>query len=145
MIPLFDDNGNLPAGIHDATIEEVGDRFAINSTRTKLFEASLEVLTLLRNSNCPEVYPNGSFSTTKENPGDYDLCYEPTGLTPTQELLEFFLGSDARKARFLGDIFPRMPHPPYHYDYVQDWQTDTRQDDVVKGIIRINLRPEADD
>jgi hypothetical protein len=61
---------------------------------------------------------------------------------PTPELHEFFRTRESRKELYMGDIFPRMPQPPFHFDHVTDWQTDTRQDGVVKGIIRIGLRPE---
>jgi Family of unknown function (DUF6932) len=27
MIPSFDQNGNLPEGIHDCTVDEAGERF----------------------------------------------------------------------------------------------------------------------
>ncbi|HEY9793186.1 MAG TPA: hypothetical protein V6D22_22485 [Candidatus Obscuribacterales bacterium] len=139
-IPGFDSNGNLPPGIHDATIEQIKARFARNAHRNRLFSGLVEVLEILRDCNCLEVYLNGSFITEKEMPGDYDLCYEPLGIQATAEFRRFLENKETRKERYLGDIFVRMPEPPFCIDHVADWQTDTRQDDVGKGIIRIRLR-----
>lgn len=145
VIPEFDEKGNLPEGVHDATVEEVRARFAYNPTRQKLFDAFLEVLEILQSCKSPEVHLDGSFITTKEEPSDYDMCWESTGVEPTDELREFLELREQRKERYLGDIFLRIPQPPYFYDHVEHWQSDSRQDDVVKGIIRINLGGEVND
>lgn len=140
VIPEFDENGNLPEGVHDATVEEVGARFAYNPPRQRLFDAFLEVMDILNECNSPEVHLDGSFITTKETPSDYDMCWESTGVEQTDRLREFLELRELRKERYLGDIFIRMPQPPYFYDHVEHWQSDSRQDDAVKGIIRIRLR-----
>ncbi|MDP3507581.1 MAG: hypothetical protein Q8T09_06290 [Candidatus Melainabacteria bacterium] len=143
MIPESEKNGNLPPGIFEATIEEVEDRFSINFQRKKLFGLLLEVLAIFRNCGCPEVYLDGSYITNKDEPEDYDLCYEPTGINATSEFYEFLKNKDRRKERYGGDIFPRMPEPPYHYDHVVHWQIDGRNDDAAKGILKILLRSET--
>jgi hypothetical protein len=145
VIPAFDENGNLPPGIHVATITEVETRFANNNYRKRLFQGLLRVLEILRDCNCPEVHLNGSYITTKSEPGDYDLCYEPAGMKATEEFKQFLLTRETRKAEHLGDIFPRMPQPPYEMDHVEDWQTDRDRDGEVKGIVRIILRHTAND
>jgi hypothetical protein len=142
VVPKFDRNGNLPPGVHDATIAEIEKLFATNAQRAMLFEGLVKVLDLLRGCNCKEVYLDGSFITDKSEPNDYDLCYEPTGINPTKAFKNFLLARDRRKERYLGDIFARMPQPPYELDHVEHWQTD--QDGNIKGIIRIKLR-HADD
>jgi hypothetical protein len=134
----FDKNGNLPPGIHIATIQEVEAHFTHNIQRKKLFKALLKVLEILQGCNCREVYLNGSFITVKSEPGDYDLCYEPTGIKGTPEFKQFLEKREMRKKEYLGDIFPRMPQPPYEADHVEDWQTDRNGE--VKGIIRIILK-----
>lgn len=121
---------------------DVQTRFAYNRKRRKLFQALEKVISILRECQCPEVFLDGSFITKKEEPGDYDLCYEPTGIVATDNLRTFFITRETRKEEYLGDIFVRMPQPPYFVDYVESWQTDKRQDDVRKGILRIDLRLE---
>ena len=140
VIPEFDLNGNLPEGVHDASIEEVRTRFAYNPTRQRLFEAFLEVMDILHECKSPEVHLDGSFITTKEEPSDYDMCWESTGVEPTDRLRALLELREQRKEWYLGDIFLRMPQPPYFYDDVEHWQSDSRQEDDVKGIIRIRLR-----
>lgn len=144
VIPEFDEMGNLPPGVHNATLEEVQIRFAITSHRQSLFEALSKVIDILRNANCSEVYLNGSYITHKAEPGDYDLVYEPAGMAETDDwgaLLR--LEMDERKKLHYGDIFIHMPSPPAFMNYITFWQTD--RDDNPKGIIRIELRREAND
>lgn len=145
MIPNYDKHGNLPPGIWDATIEEARDRFANKSARRALlFEALGEVLKILSNANCTEIYLNGSFITDTEEPGDYDLCYDPTGMKATDRWREFLkLTMDERKKRHLGDIFINWPQPPFFTSHVDLWQTD--RDNNLKGIIRIKLEKETSD
>lgn len=144
MIPEFDKHGNLKPGIWNATIAEVEERFAQTPLRRRLFEALLVVVEILTAAKCPAAYLDGSFITTASEPGDYDLCYESTGMVPTEEWRLFLkLTADERKKEHLGDIFVRMQVPPFFTDHVELWQSD--RDGNVKGIIRIELRQQSDD
>jgi hypothetical protein len=63
----------------------------------------------LRDAGCKRVYLNGSFVTSKDEPGDFDACWDPTGvdferIEPT--LLEFENARAAQKARYGGELFP---------------------------------------
>lgn len=140
VIPPFDTHGNLPPGVHPATLVDVEHRFAHNCKRRLLFAGLARVVAILREANCPEIYLDGSFITSKEEPGDFDLCFEPTGVTPTDDLFVLLNNKTDRKGEYLGDIFVRMPQPPYFFDHVQIWQVDGRNDDAAKGILRIRLR-----
>ncbi len=144
MIPAFDSCGNLPAGIHDATMGEIETRFAINEKRKELFNALKAVISILDECNCPEVYLDGSFITKKAEPGDYDLCYEPEGIIATDRFRQFLKDHRSNREKYLGDIFVHLPEPPYHINLIKYWQTDTRQDDQIKGILRIDLRLQDD-
>lgn len=145
VLPEFNRDGNLLSGIHQATMAEVKARFARNKRRMQLFEALEEVISILKECNCPEVYLDGSFITQKEEPGDYDLCYEPTGIKATDRFFMFLSEHKQNKGKYLGDIFPHMPEPPYHVNLIEFWQTDTRNNDSLKGIVKIDLRQEKDD
>jgi hypothetical protein len=134
----------MPPGIHTVTLAEVKDKFAYNAKRIALFAGLNRVVGILSEAKCPEVFLDGSYITQKEEPGDYDLCFEPTGLQPTEPLRALLAAKENRKAEYLGDIFARLPEPPYHHDHVTDWQKDGRNDDVIKGILRINLRVQDD-
>jgi hypothetical protein len=130
----------MPPGIHTVTLAEVEAKFAHNVKRKYLFVGLARVVGILIEANCPEVFLDGSYITKKEEPGDYDLCFEPTGLQPTELLRVLLSSKENRKAEYLGDIFTRLPVPPYYHDHVAEWQRDGRNDDVVKGILRIDLR-----
>lgn len=105
MIPSFDWNGNLPPGIHQATLSEIENRFAGNATRKRLFEALSKVVNMFQECQCQGLYLDGSFITNKQEPNDYDLCWEPTGIEPKAELKEFLMQRENRKELHLGDIF----------------------------------------
>lgn len=72
VIPQFDADGNLPPGIHKATLEEIEARFggsAIRKAQRKGLRLALEDL---RRAGCSTVYLDGSFVTDKINPRDFD-------------------------------------------------------------------------
>ena len=135
MIPSFNGDGNLPPDIHQATVEEIGERFAHNPHRMRLFSGLLKVVSILKECECREVYLNGSFVTNEPFPNDYDLCWEPTGIVPTPELKAFLKDVTGRKVRYLGDIFIRLPQAPFYVDHVIDWQKD--RDGKRKGLVKI--------
>jgi hypothetical protein len=117
---------------------QIKKRFAYNFRRRFLFQGLTNVLRILEQANCKKVFLNGSFITRKEEPGDYDLCWEPIGVLPTPELRSLLvMTSSERRLKFGGDILMRLPQPPFQIDYVDYWQTDVQ--DNLKGIIRIDL------
>ena len=79
MIPAFDEHGNLPAGIHGATWQEVQETLGFSERRVWLLEQIYKALTNLKGAGCQTAYLDGSFASSKENPGDIDVCYEPRG------------------------------------------------------------------
>lgn len=138
MIPAFDENKNLPLGNYVCTMDEIEARFANNEHRRRLFNQLLRVIDILTEACCREVYLDGSFITAEPRPNDFDLCYEPTGLQPTESFRPLLaLDFETRHALYGGDIFPRMPEPPFSSDHVRLWQIDKNGD--AKGIIRILL------
>lgn len=89
MIPQFNDQGNLPPGIHWASFEEVGERFGTSEKRRFLLEGLHSALLALQKAGCETVYLNGSFVTSKENPADYDGCWDVDSVS--LELLDLVL------------------------------------------------------
>jgi hypothetical protein len=107
VIPPFQPNGHLPDGIHSATWTEVRERFGWNQRRQNLLAGLEQALQDLRKAGCKTVYLNGSFVTDKNEPGDFDACWDPTdvnfdALEPT--LLEFENARAAQKARYGGPV-----------------------------------------
>ena len=73
--PVFDDNGDLPVGIHQATINEVVRHFGAGSRQRHLVGQRLErIFTLaISTGQVARFIVFGSFVTTKPEPGDVDI------------------------------------------------------------------------
>lgn len=130
----------LPAGIHKATIAEIKAKFVYNPKRTLLFSGLMNGIQELRNAGCGQMYLNGSFVTSKPNPGDYDVCWNPINvkamlLDPV--LLEFDNERKAQKAKFYGEYFPTTHiELKSGHTFLEFFQTD-KDTGQPKGIIEI--------
>lgn len=141
-IPPFSDSGNLPEGVHDANWDEIVDRFGTTERRRELLEGLLRVLGSLRDAGCRRSYLDGSFVTAKEEPGDFDACWEAAGvdaglLDPV--LLQFANARAAQKERFGGELFPaEAVADPDGTRFIDYFQRDKLTGDA-KGIVTIDL------
>lgn len=141
-IPPFTDSGNLPEGIHDATWDEIVERFGTNERRRELLEGLQRALDSLRAAGCRRAYVDGSFVTANEEPNDFDACWETAGVDPDlldPVLLTFANRREAQKAAFGGELFPAEsaadPHGTRFLEYFQqDRLTGER-----KGIVALDL------
>lgn len=142
MIPPFDERGNLPPGIHNATWSEVEVRFGHSPKRRFLLVGLRDALTTLQRAGCHTAYLNGSFTTAKEEPGDFDVGWEPAGvdleiLDP--RLLDFSNGRRAQKRRFGGELFPAdMVVEPERIRILDFFQRE-RLTGRAKGIVEVDL------
>ena len=111
-IPDFDENGNLPPGIHWTTYEEFEERFGTNFTRLRQIEGLKKAMKQLKNAGCRTIYINGSFVTTKPKPNDFDACWDTEDvninylLTHAPALLNLS-DRNAQKAIYKGEILPK--------------------------------------
>ncbi len=146
MIPNFNDIGNLPAGMHQATWEEFYERFGYTPHRRKLLDGLELAMRQLRDVGCKCIWVDGSFVTAKERPGDYDACFLEDGMDdwPIIELKTCFLDSTSERQlkRYGGEFFSstlivgsddKIPRRKY----LEYFQSD--DDDIPKGIIEIRL------
>ncbi len=73
MIPAFYDNGYLPPGIHLATLDEIRDRFGLESeVRRAQMESLVWLVDLARSAGIRRIVVNGSFVTDILEPNDVD-------------------------------------------------------------------------
>jgi hypothetical protein len=73
MIPDLDDNGNLPPGIHRASLAEIKDRFGRRSEVRRVEMQSLYWLVdLAKRAGAERLIVNGSFVTDAIEPNDVD-------------------------------------------------------------------------
>lgn len=145
MIPNFEINGNLPPGIHNATLEEVKERFSTNPHRKNLLIGLDKLIDHLKDVGCFLVYLDGSFITNKEYPNDYDLAWSIVGITDDNVLKIDSILLDVNKYRkemkekYMGDIFPaEIPEGKTGKTFRDFFQVDKNTGEQ-KGIIAINL------
>lgn len=143
MIPDFEIDGLLPPGVHSATWQEFSDRFGTNGHRKNLLSGLKEALISLKAAGCRTVYIDGSFVTSKETPGDFDGCWDPTNVDPYRidpVLLKFDRGRATQKAKYGGELFistMQNGNPgPLMLDFFQGDKNSGKQ----KGIVAIDLR-----
>lgn len=109
MIPEFDENGDLPAGVHDATWDELAARYGTDPRRLRLLAGLKRALDVLAAGGCRRAYVDGSFVTDEPEPNDFDACWEPAGVDAAlldPVLLDFSSGRADQKAKYGGELFP---------------------------------------
>jgi len=143
VIPEFDPvTGNLPAGEHAVTWQEMLDRFGHTPWRRKLLHGLLDALRLLKAAGCQRAYIDGSFVTAKQEPGDFDACWDAAGVdfdAVDDRLLTFDRGRATQKAAFLGELFIADSRADPQGTLFRDFfQID--RDGRRKGIVVIDSR-----
>lgn len=147
MIPALIDVGSgapwavLPPGIHDASIEEIAERFATTPHRQWLFGGFIRVINALGAANCQFVYLDGSFTTEKDHPGDFDGCWDHAGMdfSKLDPVLKDFSGKrEAQKAKYLGEMFPAFAPNGAAGTFLDFFQIE-KYSDRPKGILRLSL------
>lgn len=101
-----------------------------------------EALDNLKSAGCKKVYIDGSFSTSKYHPKDFDGCWEEEGVDPYR--LDPLLlnctpnGREGQKVRYFGELFPASavsgPSGKRYRDFFQE-----DRDGNKKGVICIDL------
>ena len=117
------------------------DRFASNSYRARLMDGLLRALRSLREAGCARAFIDGSFVTGKRLPGDFDGCWDVSGVDPDlldPVLLEFADHRRSQKEKFLGELFPaRNSADRAGLTFLEFFQRD--RDGRPKGIVQIDL------
>jgi hypothetical protein len=141
MIPAFNSDGNLPPGVHWATWQEFVARFGTTPHRQQLLKGLKSALDSLSKAGCQTVYIDGSFVTKKENPNDFDGCWDLTGVDPKlldPILLLFDNKRVAQKVKYKGELFPASGTADrVGNTYLDFFQID--RDGNPKGIVAIDL------
>src|SRR5215831_8070080 len=142
MIPAPNAIGELPSGMHPATLEEVEAVFVTTPRRRRLFEGLRLALQNLRIAGVRRVFINGSFVTTKADPNDIDGCWEWTDevhldlLDPV--LLDFAQARRAMRDKYGVDFFLATWVEAGSGLTFLDFFQRNRADDP-KGIVQLDL------
>lgn len=145
MIPKFIVIGSiwevLPPGIHDATLKEIEQRFAITERRMKLFKGFERGVKSLKKAGCKVVLLDGSFISNKTIPGDFDALWDTTDVDLTKidpVLLEFSNGRKKQKLKYFGEFFSSSSKADSFRTFEEYFQID-KETGNAKGIIQIRL------
>lgn len=121
------------------------DRFGSTPNRRRLLSGLKAALDALRAAGCQRIYLDGSFVTAKKAPGDFDACWDVTGVDPAlldPVLLVFDQGRAAQKAKYGGELFPaQLPNGITGLTFLEFFQID-KQTGRPKGIVVLDLREE---
>ena len=146
-IPPLDQNGFLPAGVHDCTLEEIKTRFGSfqrSDRRPNLLqklEALVAEMRSARFARCLLV--DGSFVTAKPDPNDIDLVLVLpfahdliADLTPAQ----YNLVSKRRVQKRFGFDIVAVRESNVEYDEAAAFFEQVRHEPALrKGILRLSL------
>ncbi len=146
MIPNLVDIGAiwkvLPSGTHEATLDDVAHSFATNAKRKTLYEGLVKGCESLKLAGCSIVHLDGSYVTSKQSPGDFDVCWDPTGVDTTKldpVFLDFSNKRKNQKTKYGGEFFPSSSKADGSRTFVDFFQTD-KESGKEKGIIMIRLQ-----
>jgi hypothetical protein len=140
VLPPFDPTGRLPDGEYDVDWQELVERFGWNPRRRQLLDGLAEAVELLATAGCRRLWLNGSFVTAKEEPADFDACWDPDGvdldvLDPV--LLDLSKGRARQKERFGGELFPNVTESGSGLVFAEFFRND--RDTVRKGIVVLKI------
>jgi hypothetical protein len=143
-IPAFLPDGNLPAGIHLASWQEVETILGFNERRRELLAGLKRACQSLKQAGCPRIYIDGSFATNKEFPGDFDVCYDDDSLDYVllqqidPVIRDLRNKRAAQKAKYGGELFPSSASADLAgRTFLEFFQTDRNGN--PKGIVVIDL------
>lgn len=139
MLPPFESTGLLPPGVHSGSWREVKEQLGWTARRQELLIGLRDGLIALHQANCREVYLDGSFVTAKDLPGDFDACYDITGMALDRldrVFLHFENGRAAQKLRFGGEFFPSHFLADSAHPFLDFFQID-KESGLPKGIIAL--------
>ena len=144
MILAFGRNGLLPVGEHPSDWKEFIARFSgtpDNGRRRKLMVGLAQILFLLVEAECHMVWIDGSFVTRERWPRDFDVCYDPQGMSMNllpSELQDVSEGRAAQKRRFGGEALAASFPIEANGLTVREAFMRTREGEA-KGIIRLEM------
>lgn len=141
MLPALDhESGRLPEGVHAATWQELVERFGWNPRRRQLLDGLADAIEGLAAAGCRTLWLNGSFVTAKEEPADFDACWDTDGVdldTLDPVLLDLSRGRSAQKARFGGELFPNVAEAQSGLVFSKFFQNE--RDTGRKGIVVLSI------
>ncbi len=146
-IPDLTEEGFLPAGIYDCTLDEVESvfgRFQKSERRVQLAKNLREFVAELINAKIGNwLLIDGSYVTIKEEPGDIDIVLVlpedfdlSAELTPTEYNL---ISNRVVKRKYDFHLFITLENSGEYVDIVDFFQRVMQRPDLRKGLLRLAL------
>ena len=112
-IPIFTEQGILPEGIYQCTLEEAQKRFATSEYRANLWCQLIQVIGIMREAGLSGILLiDGSYVTDKTVPGDIDAILDVSNEpleSQAKALIFKITKGQALKERFHIDWWVNMP------------------------------------
>lgn len=146
-VPSLNEQGLLPSGIHDCSLDELQIRFGSfqeTDRRILLFQKLVLLLQEVRASGIIEaVIVDGSFVTSKSSPGDIDLLLILPADCDERVELSFFqynvIAKKRLKKRYGFDVFSVISGTTEYTNAVTFFGQVRDQAELCKGMLRIVL------
>jgi hypothetical protein len=101
----FDEDGFLPPGIHSCSCSAFRERFGYNPRRSMLISYLFILAKKLAQVGCTQIWIGGSLTTAKENPGDFDGCFDRMEINWSSPKLDPVIADpEAQKQTFGGEL-----------------------------------------
>lgn len=146
-IPDLNEDGLLPAGVHDCTLDEISARFGrfqVTDRRIQLFEKLRLLMEEEKQAGlATEMIVDGSFVTDKPEPGDIDLVIVlPRDYDFSIERPPFKYNAISKRyvrRKYGFDVVFAPQHSPLHEKSVDFFQQVRDELGKRKGVLRIKL------
>lgn len=139
MLPQLTENGYLPEGVWDCSMEELRKKFGVfrgSDQRPKLFNKLEEFLAeIYKTGWIEEVIIDGSFVTGKEDPNDIDIILalrEPPKNVETPFWIARILSQQTIRKKYGFDVIIVLYKSPKHIINLDFFQ-QVRQSDLRKA------------
>jgi len=147
VIPPFDENGWLPDGIYDCTLQEAADRFGAFQNSDRRPQLWVKFTEFMREAKACELAEallvDGSFVTAKPNPSDIDLVLVVAAshdFSADLPLAQYNLLAQRRVRRRFGFDIVIVKHGSENLEQaIAFFQQVKQRPGMKKGILRIEL------
>lgn len=142
-LPDFNDKGDLPEGVHQATIDEVISRFGVGTPQRQLATTNLlKIFQLAATTGKLErLIIFGSYITTKTNPNDVDIVlvfHDDFDYAACDDETKKLLDHNKAQKIFGASIFwirPSLLIRETLDEFIAHWQI--KRDRTLRGIIEV--------
>jgi hypothetical protein len=149
-IPNFNDDGLLPSGRHQCTLDEAKDMFAHNDARSIIWDNFCAVLLEMAAAGLEgTLFLDGSYVTDKAIPGDIEVAFDVRNESDQKQglaLLFFHTQHNRLKSTIKVDWYPVLPGNNdfvSFFEYIGDKTAAQKKLHAkeLKGILKVTSWP----